>query len=139
MITLSTLPKIVKKSKRIGRGGKYGKNAGYGNKGQKKRAGKMRVGFEGGQKSLVRRTPKFKGYKFSLFQRDLEVLNISHLANIVSADEVVNLALLKEKNIVSDKIKRVRVIKNKDVEVKFTFDTKDESIYLTKGVHALLK
>ena len=54
-----------KKTKlRVGRGegGKRGKTAGRGTKGQKARS-KVRRGFEGGQMPLQRRLPKAKGFR----------------------------------------------------------------------------
>lgn len=66
MITLHTLPKIVRKSNRVGRGiaAGQGKTAGRGTKGQKSRTGKnKRLGFEGGQTPLASRIPKKRGFK----------------------------------------------------------------------------
>lgn len=61
MFDFTTLLKIVKNSKRIGRGigsGK-GKTSGKGHKGEKARAGKKKgANFEGGQNPIWRRTPK---------------------------------------------------------------------------------
>lgn len=53
-----------KKKLRVGRGegGKRGKTAGRGTKGQKARS-KVREGFEGGQMPLQRRIPKAKGFR----------------------------------------------------------------------------
>jgi large subunit ribosomal protein L15 len=52
-----------KRKKRVGRGigGKGGKTAGRGTKGQNARS-KVRVGFEGGQMPLHMRIPKLKGF-----------------------------------------------------------------------------
>lgn len=56
-------PKHKKKSrKRIGRGGKKGTYSGKGVKGQKSRAGrKPRVGFAGGDTTMIKRLPKKRG------------------------------------------------------------------------------
>lgn len=56
-------PNLNKKSrKRVGRGGKKGTYSGRGMKGQKSRAGgKPRIGFAGGDTSLVKRLPKQRG------------------------------------------------------------------------------
>jgi len=53
-----------KRKIRVGRGegGRRGKTAGRGTKGQKARS-KVRPGFEGGQMPLQRRMPKLKGFK----------------------------------------------------------------------------
>lgn len=66
-ISTNSLVKIVKKSKRIGRG--YGSGVGghtstRGSKGQKSRAGyHVRKGFEGGQSPLIKKLPRLKGNK----------------------------------------------------------------------------
>ena len=50
--------------KRVGRGGKYSKTAGKGEKGQNARSGGgVRLGFEGGQLPLFRRQEKKKEEK----------------------------------------------------------------------------
>lgn len=56
-------PNLNKKSrKRVGRGGKKGTYSGRGMKGQKSRAGgKPRIGFAGGDTSLIKRLPKQRG------------------------------------------------------------------------------
>jgi len=62
---LAPAPGASKKPKRMGRGigGRGGKTAGRGTKGQNSRGrGKVRVGFEGGQMPLKQRVPKLKGF-----------------------------------------------------------------------------
>jgi large subunit ribosomal protein L15 len=61
---LQPAPGSNRKRKRVGRGigGKGGKTAGRGTKGQKAR-NTVRTGFEGGQLPLVQRVPKLKGFK----------------------------------------------------------------------------
>jgi len=56
-------PKHPRKSRqRVGRGGKKGTYSGKGMKGQKSRAGrKPRIGFAGGDTSIMKRTPKQRG------------------------------------------------------------------------------
>ncbi len=63
MVSLTTLSKsVTKKVKRLGRGegSGRGKTSGRGTKGQKAR-GKIPVSFEGGQLSLVKRLPLYRG------------------------------------------------------------------------------
>jgi large subunit ribosomal protein L15 len=50
-----------KKKKRVGRGGKRGTYSGRGQKGQKSRAGAK---FEPIIRSLIKKYPKLRGYKF---------------------------------------------------------------------------
>jgi len=61
---LQPAPGSNRRRKRVGRGigGKGGKTAGRGTKGQKARD-TVRVGFEGGQMPLQRRVPKLRGFK----------------------------------------------------------------------------
>jgi large subunit ribosomal protein L15 len=61
---LKPAPGAHQDRKRVGRGigGKGGKTAGRGTKGQRAR-NKVPVGFEGGQMPLQRRVPKLKGFK----------------------------------------------------------------------------
>ena len=61
---LQPAPGSNRKRKRVGRGigGKGGKTAGRGTKGQKAR-NTVRTGFEGGQLPLTQRVPKLKGFK----------------------------------------------------------------------------
>jgi len=62
---LSPAPGSNKAKKRVGRGigGKGGKTAGAGTKGQQSRGrGKVARGFEGGQMPLKQRVPKLKGF-----------------------------------------------------------------------------
>jgi ribosomal protein L15 len=112
MFLLNQLPKInFQKPKRVGRGGKHGKNAGAGNKGQLKRGGKSRLGFEGNSKSLIRRTPKSKGYNFKpLTDRQRKVVTISALNLAYENDETISMQTLLEKKLIDEKIKKVRNI-----------------------------
>ena len=62
---LSPAPGANKAEQRVGRGigGKGGKTAGRGTKGQQSRGrGKVARGFEGGQMPLKQRVPKLKGF-----------------------------------------------------------------------------
>jgi large subunit ribosomal protein L15 len=90
----------IKKRKRVarGEGGKGGKTAGRGHKGQNSRSGgKVRPGFEGGQMPLARRLPK-RGFK-NPFRKDYYIINIQDLKRL-EKDGVVDAALLiKEKKI----------------------------------------
>src|SRR5579863_6291740 len=90
--------------KRLGRGGGsgLGKTSGRGHKGQKARAGGYhKVGFEGGQMPLQRRLPKF-GFR-SLTSADTAQVRLSELAKL---DGVIDLAALKQANIVPRQAKR---------------------------------
>jgi len=75
MFQLNKLSPLVKKRKRVGRGGKLGGTSGKGHKGQKARSGGyVRIGFEGGQMPLFRRLPK-RGFNNHNFQDTFVVVN----------------------------------------------------------------
>jgi large subunit ribosomal protein L15 len=69
----------TKKPKRVGRGigGKGGKTAGRGTKGQHAR-NTVRPGFEGGQMPLVQRVPKLKGFN-NPFRVEYQAVNLDTL------------------------------------------------------------
>src|ERR1700689_5263084 len=68
--------------RRVGRGigGKGGKTAGRGTKGQGAR-GNIKPGFEGGQLPLKQRIPKLKGFK-NPFRVEYTVVNLDTLAAV---------------------------------------------------------
>lgn len=70
----------TKRAKRVGRGigGKGGKTAGRGTKGQKAR-NKVHVGFEGGQLPLAMRVPKLKGFN-NPFRVEYQAINLDTLS-----------------------------------------------------------
>jgi len=114
--------------KRLGRGigSGLGKTSGHGHKGQKARAGGYhKVGFEGGQMPLQRRLPK-RGFH-SLKSNETGQVRLSELNRL--ADAVIDLAALKQANIVSHEALRAKVFLsgklNKPVTVR--------GLLLTKG------
>ena len=74
-----------KDAKRKGRGigGKGGKTAGRGTKGQRAR-NTVRVGFEGGQQPLQQRLPKLRGFK-NPFRVEYQAINLDVIADFVEA------------------------------------------------------
>jgi large subunit ribosomal protein L15 len=106
--SLSPAPGSRKARKRVGRGigSGLGKTAGRGHKGQKSRSGgKVAAGFEGGQMPLQKRLPKY-GFT-SRIARTTAQIRLAEL-NRVGA-EVIDLAALKEADLVRDDVRRVRV------------------------------
>ena len=80
---LAPVPGSNKAKKRVGRGigGKGGKTAGAGTKGQQSRGrGKVARGFEGGQMPLKQRVPKLKGFN-NPFRVEYSPVNLDQLAN----------------------------------------------------------
>ncbi len=83
----------TKRRKRVGRGigGKGGKTAGRGSKGQRAR-NTVRVGFEGGQMPLAQRVPKLRGFN-NPFRIEYQAINLDTIQDC-ELDEVTPEALL---------------------------------------------
>ena len=79
---LKPAPGSTRARRRVGRGigGKGGKTAGRGMKGQGAR-GQIKPGFEGGQLPLAQRVPKLKGFK-NPFRIEYVVVNLDHLEDV---------------------------------------------------------
>ena len=83
-----------------GHGSGNGKTGGRGHKGQKARSGGgVRVGFEGGQMPLARRTPK-RGFN-NIFAKPLEAVNVSVLEKfedgaVVTANDLLDKGILSK-------------------------------------------
>ncbi len=90
--------------RRVGRGigGKGGKTAGRGMKGQNAR-GSVKPGFEGGQMPLIRRVPKLKGFT-NPFRVEYVVVNLGDLETFegddVSPDTLRARGLVHKKGLV---------------------------------------
>ncbi len=119
--SLHPAPGSKKATKRVGRGigSGFGKTAGRGHKGQKSRSGgTVRAGFEGGQMPLQKRLPKY-GFS-SRMARTTGQVRLGEL-NVVEG-EVVDLAALKDADLIRDNMTRARVFLsgelNKAVTVK---------------------
>jgi large subunit ribosomal protein L15 len=89
---LKPAPGSKKRGKRVGRGigGKGGKTAGRGTKGQKARS-KVPTGFEGGQMPLHMRVPKLRGFN-NPFRVEYQAVNLDTL-EASGLDEVTPEAL----------------------------------------------
>jgi len=106
MFDLHTLTSLIKKKKRIGRGGGRGGTSGRGHKGQKSRSGgQPRVGFEGGQMPLHRRIPK-RGFTNARFKKDIEIVTLDQLDRSCSEEETVTKEVLINKKIIKRKKSR---------------------------------
>ena len=129
MITLNNREKINKSKIRVGRGigsGK-GKTSGRGVKGQKSRSGVAIKSFEGGQMPLYRRLPK-RGFNSLQKKNRYQVINISKIIslidkNIISADNKIDLKLLKEKKIIKKSTKKFKILGSGDCKIKLNLDT----------------
>src|SRR3954467_15388995 len=99
---LSAAPGATKAPKRVGRGigGKGGKTAGAGTKGQHSRGrGKVARGFEGGQMPLKQRVPKLKGFN-NPFRVAYTAVNLHSIAKLgvsdITPDVLVERGLLRK-------------------------------------------
>ena len=127
-------PKRVKDSKRIGRGtgSGSGKTSGKGHKGLKSRSGgRVRIGFEGGQKKKKKRTPKF-GFS-SRRNRNTEQLRLSTLLN--SGITEVTIESLVEANLIRNSTKKVKVFLDADSCTKINL----KGIHTTASVKKLIE
>lgn len=105
-----------KKTKRLGRGNATGRGgtAGRGHKGQRARAGGYhKVGFEGGQMPLQRRTPK-QGFT-NIFKKRYAIVNLERLAGF-PAGTIIDMKFLREKGIVSRAPDGLKVLGKGDVK-----------------------
>ena len=111
--------KAFKTRKRVGRGGKYSKTAGAGEKGQNARSGGgVRPGFEGGQLPLFRRLPK-RGFSNAKFKVEYATINVSDLDKFEDG-AVVTPELLKEMGIVKKQLAGIKVLGNGELTKKLT-------------------
>ncbi len=123
-----------KSRKRLGRGigSGQGKTAGRGHKGQKSRSGgKVRPGFEGGQMPLQKRLPKY-GFT-SRISRTTAQVRLGELNAI--AGDVVDLAALKEADLVKENITRARVFLSGELNKALTV----KGLAVTKGAREAIE
>jgi large subunit ribosomal protein L15 len=132
--TLSPAPGSRKDAKRVGRGigSGNGKTAGRGHKGQKSRSGgTVRPGFEGGQMPLQKRLPKY-GFT-SRISRTTAQIRLGELNAI--AGDVVDLAALKDADLVKENITRARVFLSGELNKALTV----KGLAVTKGAREAIE
>ncbi len=133
MTSLNNTFTVKIKKIRVGRGigsGK-GKTSGRGVKGQKSRSGVAIKSFEGGQMPLYRRLPK-RGFN-PIKKEKIAKVNLNKIQDlidkkIINPDEVINIEILKEKNILNKTYSKFKVlglgeIKNK-INIEATLSSK---------------
>ena len=132
--SLSPAPGAKKNAKRVGRGigSGTGKTAGRGHKGQKSRSGgKVRPGFEGGQMPLQKRLPKY-GFT-SRMSRTTAQIRLGEL-NAVEGD-IVDLAALKNADLVKENVVRARVFLSGELKKAVTV----KGLVVTKGAREAIE
>lgn len=134
---LGPAPGSTKTKKRVGRGiaAGGGKTCGRGHKGQRARSGgNIRPGFEGGQLPLQKRVPAF-GFRSRIGLKTAEV-RTSELALVVAKGaDVVDLASLKDANVVRKNVARARVFLSGPVTAPVVV----RGVTVTKGARAAIE
>ena len=131
---LKPAPGSTKVKRRVGRGigGKGGKTAGRGSKGQGAR-NTVSPRFEGGQTPLHRRTPKAKGFK-NPFRVEYHVVNLSTL-DAFDADAEVTPETLRERGLVA-KRGLVKVLARGELSKKLTVRAHGFSAAAVRAIEA---
>ena len=110
----------VRKTNRVRRGmsSGHGKTSTRGHRGEGQRSGNSRkVGFEGGQMPAYRKLPKLKGFKLinTIVYAELNVSDIEKMD-----EKVIDINMLKEKGLFSQKYQELRVLGNGEIKRKVT-------------------
>jgi len=137
-IRLHNLPKRPeqKRKKRVGRGNASGKGtySGRGIKGQRARSGGSKgLKKRSIMKQLIKKTPKLGGFKS--LKSKCATITLTQLQNTFSPDETVNLLTLKEKMLISSKIRRAKIVATGSVTKKFII----ENLPLSKQAENAIK
>jgi large subunit ribosomal protein L15 len=120
--------------KRVGRGigSGLGKTCGRGHKGLKSRSGgSVKPGFEGGQMPLQRRLPKF-GFN-SRQARYVAEIRLNEL--VAAGVDTIDLAALKQADIIREEITSARVILSGEITKAVTV----KGLKVTKGAKAAIE
>lgn len=107
---------------RVGRGDAsgHGSYSGKGRKGQKSRTGSRKGLKLFALRQTIMRTPKLRGFK-SLTQKPA-VFNVSDLALKFKEGSTINLALLKELNLIRNDIKAFKILGNGEISIKVVIE-----------------
>lgn len=122
MLQLNTIVPLVKKRKRIGRGGSRGGTCGKGHKGQKARTGgksKVRAVFEGGQTPLSRRLPK-RGFNNVVFSNQYAVVNLESFEALFDGGSVIDRFAMIAAGLVRPSSNKVKVLGRGQITKAFT-------------------
>ncbi len=122
MFKLDERVAIVKKRKRVGRGGSRGGTAGRGHKGQKARSGagrKVLCSFEGGQMPLHRRLPK-RGFTNARFKIKYEIISLSHLEQLFDNEQTITKEDFVKKGLLKNSKSPAKILGNGELTKKLT-------------------
>lgn len=113
----------ARKRRGRGQGSGNGKTAGRGHKGAHSRSGwKRRDGFEGGQMTLVRRSPK-RGFSNAPFRRRYDIVNLAVLESSFETNDEVRLETLGERGILKPRHGRLKILANGELSKSLTVFT----------------
>ena len=125
--------KIVKSSKRLGRGigSSKGKTCGRGHKGQKSRSGVAIKSFEGGQMPLYRRLPK-RGFRSIANKKNIAIINLSRIQQIIINQKAIlnnkiNLTNLQKSKLVGKKYRKLKLLGTGELKQKFDIEVNSVS------------
>lgn len=97
-----------RKSKLVARGGKRGKTAGRGTKGQKARAGhRLRPEL----RDIIKKYPKLRGYRFNSIQTKPTPINLELIEQSFASGDTVSPETLHAKKLVAKDSGRMRKVK----------------------------
>ena len=132
--------KLVKKSKRLGRGigSSKGKTSGRGHKGQKSRSGVAIKSFEGGQMPLYRRLPK-RGFN-QIKKENIGILNLSKIQylldnNKIKSDSKIDIKVLKKAKVINKNLKKIKILGSGEIKKKIDINAD----YFSKSAEEKLK
>jgi large subunit ribosomal protein L15 len=101
----------MKKRKRVGRGGKWGKTCSRGYNGQNSRSGGGKgPGFEGGQTPWYMRLPKFRGFN-NIFRQEYSIISLDDL-DIIEGTTVIEPEVLVQVGLIKNTDKPIKVLAN---------------------------
>lgn len=125
----------MRKSRRIGRGGKRGTYSGRGIKGLGARAGgKMRPE----ERDIIKKIPKLRGYRFKPFRVKPAVVNFDAIAKRFGEGETVNPASLLAHGLIrrmNGKTPKVKILARGDLKKKLVF----KDVQFSRGAAAKIK
>ena len=130
--------KIVKASKRVGRGtgSGLGGKAGRGQKGQQSRTGAViKASAEGGQTSFLMKIPKLKGFK-PLAKKTMVAVNLYQLEESFGDNEEVTTLTLLEKGLLKSGKQQVKLLATGDIKKKLTVTVAAASQSAKKKIEA---
>lgn len=108
----------LRKSRRIGRGGKRGNFSGRGFKGQKSRSGRK---IRPAERDLLIRIPKLRGYKNLNTRERPAVVNLEDIASIAAKHPVINAETLLREGLIGARDRNIKVLGRGDVKKPLEF------------------